>query len=112
MLKDYATDLYAPVANMVTIRMLISVANQYNMFVRQLNVGNAFVNSEIDQCVFMKLPDGFRTNKNKVCRFNKAIYGLNSDSKLGNKYFDTFMQELKCSRSEVDTCLYVRIKDN
>ncbi|KAM1227837.1 hypothetical protein ACFX2J_007008 [Malus domestica] len=55
---DY-TDTFSPVAKPVTIRLLLTLASQYDWFLNQLDVSNAFLHGSQSENVFMQQPTGF-----------------------------------------------------
>lgn len=68
---DY-TEIFAPVAKMVTVRTMLSVAATRNWEVHQMDVHNAFLHGDLTEEVYMKISPGFRaSNPHKGCRLNK-----------------------------------------
>ncbi|KAG8490590.1 hypothetical protein CXB51_013757 [Gossypium anomalum] len=52
-------DTYAPVARIVTIRLLISLTFIYNLVVHQMDVKTTFLYGELEEEVHMEQPEGF-----------------------------------------------------
>lgn len=103
---DY-NETYAPVAKLVTLKTLLSIANQDDMHIHQMDVKSAFLNGELSEDIYMQLPDGFG-QQNKVCKLNKALYGLKQASRAWNEKFNKFMIRIGFKRSESDKCLYTK----
>ncbi|GJZ39715.1 zinc finger, CCHC-type containing protein [Tanacetum coccineum] len=61
-------DTYAPVARISTIRLLIALASIHNLIIHQMDVKTTFLNSKLDEDVYMNQPYGFIMpgNENKV----------------------------------------------
>ena len=74
---DYE-ETFNPVAKMVTVRTIISLAAYKGWKLWQLHVKNAFLYGELDRDIFMEQPHGFISKKfpDHVCRLKKALYGL------------------------------------
>ena len=70
--------MFAPVAHMETIHLLISLAAQMKWKIYQLDVKSAFLNGYLEEEVYVEQPIGFvvKGHKDKVLRLKKALYGL------------------------------------
>lgn len=74
---DY-TEVFAPVARLDTIRLVISMAAHYSWFIFQLDVKSAFLHGELQEEVYVDHPPGYASSSNmgKVLKLKKALYGL------------------------------------
>lgn len=74
---DY-TEVFAPVARMDTVRMIIAVAAQRGWNIYQLDVKSAFLHGELKEDVFVEQPQGYEVarKENMVYKLHKALYGL------------------------------------
>ena len=73
---------FAPVAKLNTVRVLLSVAANLDWPLQQLDVKNAFLNSNMEEEVYMDSPPGFSGRfGSKVCNLRKSLYGLNQSPK-------------------------------
>ena len=84
-LKGYAreyrvdsTDVFAPVARMDTVRMIIAVAAQKGGGIYQFDVKFAFLHGELKEDIFVEQPQGYEVagKKNMIYKLHKALYGL------------------------------------
>ncbi|CAL9004184.1 unnamed protein product, partial [Prunus brigantina] len=74
---DY-TEVFAPVARMDTIRMIIALAAQKNWTIFQLDVKSAFLHGELSEDVYVEQPRGYekKGSEHLVYKLHKALYGL------------------------------------
>ncbi|PKU87366.1 Retrovirus-related Pol polyprotein from transposon TNT 1-94 [Dendrobium catenatum] len=101
------TETFSPVAKMVTIRMLITVALNRNWKVTQLDVSNAFLHGELEDEVYMKQPRGFEDAQHPthVCKLRKSIYGLKQSPRQWFHKLTRFLLQLGFSFSKADPSL-------
>ena len=92
---DYQ-ETFAPVAKINSIRVLLSLAVNFNWSLHQLDVKNAFLNGDLEEEVFMELPPGFegKLGLGKVCRLKKSLYGLKQSPRAWFERFGKSCEEL------------------
>jgi len=74
--EDYH-ETFAPVAKLVTIRTLLTLAATKGWGLHQMDVYNAFLHGDLHEDIYMKLPLGFHTTlTNVVHKLKKSLYGL------------------------------------
>nr|GEZ08408.1 retrovirus-related Pol polyprotein from transposon TNT 1-94 [Tanacetum cinerariifolium] len=69
-------EIFAPVARMETIRLLVSLAAQNRWKIYQMDVKSAFLNGVLDEVVYREQPPGYAKvgEENKVLELKKALY--------------------------------------
>ena len=74
---DY-NETFAPVVTLTTVPTIIAVATHLDWELEQMDVKTAFLNSDLDEDVFMSVPEGLScgATRNKVCKLRKSLYGL------------------------------------
>lgn len=101
-------ETYAPVVKCATIRMLLSLAINEDMIVEQIDVKNAYIKSDLKECIYMKQPRGFEKG-DYVCKLNKSLYGLKQAGHEWNQCLNNFLtKELEYMRLASDPCVYTR----
>ncbi|RVW39495.1 Retrovirus-related Pol polyprotein from transposon RE1, partial [Vitis vinifera] len=90
---DYE-ETFAPVAKLNSIKVLLSVAVNLDWNLHQLDVKNAFLNGELEEEVYMKIPPSMETpeNSGKVCKLRKSLYGLKQSPRA---WFDRLTRVVK-----------------
>ena len=79
--QEYGVDyeeVFAPVARMDTVRMILAFAAQKGWTIYQLDVKSAFLHGELTEDVFVEQPRGYemKNEADKVYKLKKALYGL------------------------------------
>ena len=101
-------DTYAPVARIISIRVLLALASIYKFIVHQMDVKTAFLNGDLDDEVYMKQLEGFvlPINEKKVCKLVKSLYGLKQASKQWHEKFDLVILSDSFVHNSSDKCMY------
>jgi len=74
---DYE-DVFALVARMKIVRLMISLADQKRWKIFQMDVKSAFLNGNLEEKVYVEQRVGFmvKGQEEKVCILKKALYRL------------------------------------
>lgn len=88
---DYS-EVFAPVARLETVRLIIALASWKNWELWQLDLKSAFLNGSLEEEVYITQPPGFeiKGSENKVLKLRKALYGLKQAPRAWNKRIDAF----------------------
>jgi hypothetical protein len=70
---DY-TEVYAPVARIETVRMIVALAVQRNWNIFQMDVKSAFLHDELNENMYIEQPKGYEVkgSEDKVYKLHKA----------------------------------------
>ena len=69
-------EITSPVVIFDSLRLLIVVGNALDWEIELINVKGAFLNSDLDEELFMRQPDGFDDGSGHVLKLRRAQYGL------------------------------------
>ncbi|KAJ8886633.1 hypothetical protein PR048_012845 [Dryococelus australis] len=105
--EEPANNVYAPVAKLPTICLLISLAVSRKWEIRQLDVPTAFLNGYVDDDIYIRTPDGVKNEPGKALKLKRSLYGLHSAPRKCNERFHNFMETHGMKRSASDFCLYI-----
>src|SRR5689334_412077 len=84
-------ETYAPVVRQSSLRYLLAYATEHQLPIHQMDVETAFLNAELKEDIFMRLPEGCGRDSGKIVRLNRTIYGLKQAPKEFNDLFVTKM---------------------
>ncbi|KAJ1602456.1 hypothetical protein NDA14_005554 [Ustilago hordei] len=101
-------ETFAPVAPLIAIRALLSLAVECNWEVHQLDITMAYLNSMLKHVIYMKPPEGAKVPKGKAYQVVKGLYGLRQSGQEWNMEFDKFLQCSNFHRLDCVPCIYTR----
>lgn len=102
---DY-DEVFAPVVRHATFRTLLTIAGIKGMITMHYDAKTAFLNGSLKEEILMEQPEGFASDKNKVCKLIKSLYGLKQAAKTWNDTLNEILKLYKFFQSETDPCLY------
>ena len=102
-------EVFAPVARIETVRVLLALAAQDGWQVHHMDVKSAFLNGDLSETVYVQQPPGFRVGDgDKVLKLRKALYGLKQAPRAWYAKLDRELQALGFVRSKLEHAVYVR----
>ncbi|CAB0019909.1 unnamed protein product [Nesidiocoris tenuis] len=130
---DYS-ETFAPVAKLSSIRLILGIAVEKNMKIRQFDVSTAFLNGNLEEKIYMEQPkllkkylteiiceeeenseifkkaskmlEDLRLPGEKVCLLQRAVYGLKQAGRQWFRKLDGRLKEMTLTPSEADPCVY------
>lgn len=109
---DY-NDLFSSVVKHSSIRTFFGIVAVHDLELDQLDVKTAFLHGELEEEIYMDQPEGFIVpgKEEFVCKLKKSLYGLKQSPRQWYKRFDSFMISRGFSRSQYDSCVYIKFAD-
>ncbi|CAL2278094.1 unnamed protein product [Prunus armeniaca] len=103
-------ETFSPVAKPTMIKLLLSLAVQYDWFLNQLDVSNAFLHGFLKENVFMSQPPGFAdpTRPHFVCQLNRSLYGLKQAPRAWYDELFKALVSLGFQSSQADSSLFIK----
>ncbi|KAM1525528.1 hypothetical protein ACFX10_009984 [Malus domestica] len=107
---DYE-ETFSLVAMIKSIRILLAIAAYHDYEIWQMDVKTAFLNGYLEEELYMTQPEGFmsKSEKPKVCKLQRSIYGLKQASRSWNIRFDTEIKTFGFAQNEDDNCVYQKV---
>lgn len=109
---DY-TEVFAPVARMDTIRLILATAAQNKWEVFQLDVKSAFLQGDLEEEVYVQQPMGFEKQgeEEKVYKLKKALYGLKQAPRAWYSRIESYFAREGFKRCPSEHTLFTKEKD-
>ena len=96
-------------AKMTTVCIVMAIAVSKGWSLRQMDMKNAFLHSDLKEEIFMSLPPGlFPSFSVKVCRLKRSLYGLKQASRAWFEKFRTILLDFSFTQSQYDSPLFFR----
>ena len=106
---DY-TEVFAPVARMDTVRMIISMAAQRGLRIGQLDVKSAFLHGELNEDVYVEQPRGYekKGKEHLIYKLHKALYGLKQAPRAWFNRIETYFLKEGFQRCDSEQTLFTK----
>lgn len=73
-------------ANILTVRIVLSLAIHYSWSLYQLDIKNAFLYGDLSASIYVHLPEGYHSKDDvRVCKLIKSLYGLKQAPRKWNE---------------------------
>ncbi|KAL0379253.1 UNVERIFIED_CONTAM: Retrovirus-related Pol polyprotein from transposon TNT 1-94 [Sesamum radiatum] len=107
------TETFSPVSKKDSLLTIIALVAHFYMDLHQMNVKTAFLNSELEEKVYMKQPKGlpFSNGEHLVYKLKKSIYGLKEASRQWYLKFHDVISSFGFIENIMDQCIYQKMKD-
>jgi hypothetical protein len=106
---------YSPVCHKDSLRLFLSVCAAENLQVRKLDVTAAFLQAELDEKIYMRMPPGYSSTidgEEAIMELKRAVYGLKQASASFFNAMDQHLRKKGFVPTLGDPCLYRRVNSN
>ena len=106
---DY-DETFAPVVKLNSIRVLLSIAVNLDWPLLQFDIKNAFLNGDLDEEIYMRIPPGFegKIGSGNVCKLKKSLYGLKQSPRAWFKKLSMTLNQLGYKQGQFDHTLFIK----
>jgi hypothetical protein len=102
-------EVFAPVARMESVRLILAVAAHEGWRVHHMDVKSAFLNGELKEDVYVRQPPGFvAAEEHQVLKLKKALYGLRQAPRAWYAKLHSSLLSLGFVRSDHEHAVYTR----
>ena len=108
---DYS-ETFAPTVRLSAVRTVLALAAKEDMELESVDISTAFLNGEMEEEVYMKIPEGLGVEGTEekgewVVRLLKAIYGLKQAGRMWAKKLHEVLTSLGFIRTECEHSFYI-----
>ena len=103
-------DVFSPVTKLSTLRVLLSLVAALDLELRHVDVRTAFLNGELDEEVYIKVPEGLQDMYPRKCfKLRKAIYGLKQAPRVWWLNLSSTLIKHGFTATFADQCLFTKM---
>jgi hypothetical protein len=100
-------ETFAATGKYKSMRLGLSIAAACDYELDQMDVPVAFQQAELDEEVYMELPEGYRQGREHlVCKLRKALYGLKQGPRNWWLLISQFLRDIGFKATVSDPCLF------
>ncbi|GJV14093.1 ribonuclease H-like domain, reverse transcriptase, RNA-dependent DNA polymerase [Tanacetum coccineum] len=101
-------EVFAPVARIETVRLILALATYHGWQVHHLDVKSVFLHEDLKEEVYVTQPEGFiqQGNSRKVYKLTKALYGLRQAPRAWNMKLDQTLKSLDFKKCNLKQAVY------
>ena len=107
------TKVFAAVARLDTIRLILALAAQNNWDIFQLDVKSAFLHGELSEEIFVQQPLGYekKGEEDKVYKLRKALHGLKQAPRAWYSKIEAYFVQAGFERCLCEHTLFTKWKE-
>lgn len=106
---DYC-ETFSPVVRHTSLRVLFAIAIREKYDIYQMDAITAFLQSELEETIYMNQPESYADSTKRVCLLKKSIYGLKQAGRQWNLKLNNVLKEFSLRRSDIDPCVDMNAK--
>jgi len=104
-------ETYSPVAKIDSMRLVISLIIMHKLIPVQMDIGNAYIQSELLEEVFLKGIPGISIPEGWCYRLLRSLYGLPQAGRNWNNVITKFLTEMGFVQLREDLCVFGYFED-
>ena len=105
------TEKYSPTPATASIRVLLARAAAKDGALRHFHAKQTFFKADIDEEIYVEIPEVFQEFPGAVGRLNETIYGLVQAGRYWNNKFCDDMTAIGFEQAKADPCVFRKVVD-
>ena len=102
---------FSPCPSVISVRLLAAIACELDLDLCHFDAEQAFVQSDLDEVVYISLPPSCGALSGKVERLRRSLYGLNQASQTWHYHLVRGIKPLGVEQCEADVCVMGSVED-
>ena len=98
-------EMFAPTVAVSSVRLLAALACELNLDLCNFDIEQAFVQSDLEEDVYMRLPQGCERLSGKIVRLTNSLYGLKQASRQWHAQLAKCLLTLGFVQCKADACV-------
>ena len=107
---DYL-ETFSPCPCVPSIRLLTAIACELGLDLCHFDAEQAFVQSKLDEDVYLRMPQGCGALSGKVVKLGRSLYGLKQASRTWHNHLVRGMRSLGFEQCAADACVMRLVED-
>jgi hypothetical protein len=101
-------DVTSPVIKLESLRIMLALAIQNAWAIEMMDVKGAYLNSVLEEEIYMCQQEGFDDGSGHILKLSRAIYGLKQSGRAWYKRLSTVLLNDGFTRSHADDCVFFK----
>src|SRR6266851_1431459 len=103
---------FTPVAKFSSLHTIFTLATEHDLEIHQMDVKAAYLNTDLNEEIYMEAPPGFDIPNGHVLRLKKGVYGTKQGGRVWYIDFSGTLITLGYTPTEADHAIFVRKSPN
>ena len=102
----------SPVVKLDSLQLILTIAIQKGWEIKMMDIKGAYLNSTLDEEIYMCQPDSFNDKSGRILKLHWAIYGLKQSGHSWYKKLTTVLFNDRFTWSHADNCVFYKKTGN
>ena len=104
---DYI-ETFSPTLKQDSLRIIIAISVYLDFSIFQIDIKAAYLNADLDEELYMEIPEGSSDYGKGYWKLEKAIYGLKQAGRMWNNKLNDILIKIGFERLQSEPCVYVK----
>jgi Reverse transcriptase (RNA-dependent DNA polymerase) len=101
-------EITSPMVKFDSLQLLLAVGNALDWEIEMMDVKGAFLNSKLEEEIYMRQPEGFDDGTGHVLKLRRALYRLKQAGRTWHQQLRNTLLSFGYTQSTADECIYIR----